>query len=115
MTYDSNGNPVSYFNGLGQRLDSDYDGYGNRSAYRIASLIFATATYNDYLLPLSLTNGLGQTYTYTYDCAAALTRVTDPASQQTNYTRDAFSNLTQQSDPLLRLTSYVYNGNGNET
>lgn len=115
ITYDTNGNPVAYFNGLGQRLDADYDGYGNRNAYRIASLIFATATYNEYSLPTSLINGLGHTYTYTYDCAPALTRVTDPALQQTNYTRDAFSNMTQQSDVLTRLTSYNYNGNGNET
>lgn len=115
VNYNALGNPVAYFNGLGQRHDADYNAYGLPATYRTNSLAFASITYNDYQLPTSITDGLGFTYSYQYNCAPQLTRVTDPAAGQTTYTRSPLGDITVSTDALTRSTNFAFNANSAET
>jgi YD repeat-containing protein len=65
----------------------------------------------------TLTNGLGQATTYTYNAAGELIQVTAPTvngvTPATTYQYDANGNLLQMTDANGGITSYGYDANGN--
>lgn len=68
----------------------------------------------------TITDGLGHTWTYTYDDRGLLTRVDAPLVNGqpavTTYTYDPGTlSVTSQTDPLGRVTTYQYDPHGNTT
>ncbi|MFC5742906.1 hypothetical protein ACFPZD_15210, partial [Dyella tabacisoli] len=65
----------------------------------------------------TVTDGLGRTWTYTYNPAGELTQVVAPAvngvSATTHYSYDSNGNLTQVIDANGGITTYTYDANGN--
>ncbi|RDI99307.1 hypothetical protein DVT68_00110 [Dyella solisilvae] len=65
----------------------------------------------------TVTDGLGRSWTYTYDASGRLTQVAAPvvngASPATRYAYDASGNLLQMTDANGGITYYSYDANGN--
>ncbi|WP_279237486.1 putative Ig domain-containing protein [Dyella sedimenti] len=65
----------------------------------------------------TVTDGLGRTWSYSYNAAGQLTKVVAPtvngANPTTQYLYDASGNLTQVTDADGGITTYTYDANGN--
>jgi RHS repeat-associated protein len=91
---------------LGHTTRYTYDDAGNLTAAELPDGAAATATYNAFAQPLTVTEPGGATWTHTYDPAGNPLTTTDPTGAVTRYTHDAQGRLTAETDPLGHTTRY---------
>ena len=101
-----------------------YDGTSNRIATIAqtdgSSLFFTYVNVGGQYRIASVTDGLGQTTSYSYDVANGQTAVTDPLGAITIYYYDAGGQLVRVMEPshsagVRRIISFTYNANGDLT
>jgi YD repeat-containing protein len=140
LTSDTDSNTASYtttytYDGTSDRVASVSQSDGTtvsytyaadtNGVYRVATITAGsgaaaqtlTLSYNLGTDTTTVTNALGQGWTYTYNSAGQLTQVIAPAvngsNPTTNYSYDANGNLLQMTDADGGITSYSYDANGN--
>ncbi|MFC1546677.1 toxin TcdB middle/N-terminal domain-containing protein, partial [bacterium] len=106
MTYDDYGNVINTYDALWNETNGDQ---GNH-----VSTIY-DSVYNQY--PVSITNALNQTQTYTYDFAGRVLTETDINNQTTMYEYDVFGRIVkvigQKDSSEYPTTTYEYSINTN--
>ncbi|MFC4527581.1 putative Ig domain-containing protein [Dyella halodurans] len=97
----------------------------SNGTYRVATITTGSGaaaqtlslSYNLTTDTTTVTDGLGNVTTYTYNAAGQLTQVAAPtvngSSPTTSYQYDGNGNLTQVTDANGGVTTYTYDGNGN--
>lgn len=100
---------------LDRRTEFQYDSLGNVTRItRLAGTANAASVSMTYdaarSLPLTVTDGNGNTTTMSYDAGGNLRSVTDPLGNVTSFEVDGEGRPTSSTDPLGRVTRRVYDG-----
>lgn len=82
-----------------------YDNYGQAITETTGNAI-KRATYNDQGLPVTITDGEGNTVSYTYNLTGSVTSYTDQNGNKTLYNYDSNNNLIEKTEP--NGSRYIY-------
>jgi len=115
ITYNSQGQPVSFTDPLGSISRLEYDASGNITAVVGAENNRTTFTYDDLGNPLSVIDPLGNKTSMAYNAAGRLTQVTDALDRVTKFETDYKDRILAVIDALNQRKEFTYDGVGNLT
>ncbi|MCI5116047.1 MAG: hypothetical protein D3912_14765, partial [Candidatus Electrothrix sp. AX1] len=91
----------------------DYDDNGNLTAFCLPLGDCGSISYDEYGLPLQMTDLRGNTTTNVYDTEGDLISVTDPEGASTAFNHDDLGRIIGKTKPLGNAYSYTYDNNSN--
>ncbi|MBS0208114.1 MAG: RHS repeat protein [Planctomycetes bacterium] len=117
-TYNTNGQPLTTTDALGNVTSDTYDAAGNLASETDAAGTVTTYAYNSANLVTSQTvtpagASSGLTTSFTYDADGNQTSVTDAAGNTTSYLYNANGQCVRMTDALGNVTTYSYDAAGN--
>lgn len=111
-TYDASGRNTGNIDAEGKTKTISYDSDTISTITEKDGGVW-TRTYSPAInAPISTSDPLGNTTSFTYDNNGNMLTKTDPGGHTTTYTYDNANNLLTETDPLNKTTSYTYNSLG---
>ena len=109
IAYNSKGLPTSSTDPMGVKTNFEYNTFGNLTKMTFPALNISTsATYDNASRPISTTNELGRTSTFSYDNNDNLLSETDAAGYSTSYAYDSNDNMTEITNAKGGVTTMTY-------
>ena len=102
----------------GTEIAFTYEQVPNTTTYRVKTYQdytgVITLTYDDINKRTSVTNGLNETWVYSYDTQQQLKSISNPKAELTTFNYDSNGNVLSVVDALNQTQSYNYDANGNK-
>ncbi len=112
ITWDGQGNPLSWQDAAGDRATFTYDTQGNLAQSSDARSSVTSYTYDANGNRTSTTDPLGGITRNFFDVFGELSQVTDPRNNSWSLTYDANGDVTTAADPLHNEATFTYYGGG---
>jgi len=113
ITYDTNNNPLTRTDALGQTTSFAYDTHGNLISTTDPLGHVTAVTYDAAGLPLTVTDPRGNTTANSYDAQGNLSRVTDALGNHSDYTCDAVGHRLTATNARGQVTAFAYDAGNN--